>query len=386
MATWSEEALERLRTPRLQALAQEPGIWVVGGAVRDALLGLEPHELDLVVEGDAVAVARRLGGRVTVHERFGTATVEGMDLATARGEDYERPGALPTVWPASIEEDLRRRDFTVNALAVRLADGEGAAAPGALEDLEARCLRVLHPASFVDDPTRLLRLARYAGRLDFEVEDETGALARDAIAQGALTTVTGSRLGAELRLLAAEPQPQALEALAERGLGTALLGPGFEVDAGLVRRAAAATPAGARDDLAALGAALLGVDDVRGRLDDLAFPGEEREILTAAAAARPLAAALEAAGSPSEVAAAARRIPAEALAVAAALGPAETVRRWLEEWRHVRLRITGDDLRAAGLSGPAVGAGLRAALDAALDGRAPTRDAELAAALGTVES
>jgi tRNA nucleotidyltransferase (CCA-adding enzyme) len=366
VATWSEEVLERLRSPRLEALAAEPGVWIVGGAVRDALLGLEPHELDLVVEGDAVAVARRLGSPVTVHDRFGTATVDGTDLATARAEAYERPGALPTVRPATIEEDLRRRDFTVNAMAVRLADAAGLAVPHAHEDLEAGVLRVLHPLSFVDDPTRLLRLARYAGRLGFGVEPGTGALARAAIAAGALGTVTGSRLGAELRLLLAEPQPAALDALAERGLGEALLGPRFRVPA------------------SSLGEALLGAPDVRERLDALAFPAPEREALVRAAAADRLVADLRGA-SRSQIAERARHEPVEALDVAVALG-SEEARWWRDEGRHVRLRITGDDLLAAGLSGPAVGAGLAAALGAVLEGRAASREDELAAALDSLEA
>jgi tRNA nucleotidyltransferase (CCA-adding enzyme) len=382
--TWSEQALERLRSPRLDALASEPGVWVVGGAVRDALLGREPRELDLVVEGDAQALARRLGDRVTLHDRFGTATVDGMDLATARTETYAHPGALPDVRPATMEEDLARRDFTVNALAVRLADGVGLAAPGALEDLEAGVLRVLHSRSFEDDPTRLLRLARYAGRLGLAADPGTDRLARAAIDGGATGTVTPGRLGSELRLLAAEPQPAALVALADRGLGEAILGRGFAVDPALTSRVLAETPAGARADLAVLGAALLDAPGLRERLDELAFPAAERDVVLRAAAARALARDLAADPAPSAVGRRARREPPEALAVAAALG-APPAAWWLAEGRDVRLRITGDDLLAAGLSGPAVGAGLDAALAAVLDGRAATRDDELREALGRVK-
>ncbi|HVL95515.1 MAG TPA: hypothetical protein VM266_06600 [Solirubrobacteraceae bacterium] len=386
MATWGRTVLERLRSPELEALAAEPGVWVVGGAVRDALLGREPREIDLAVEGDAAALARRLGTAPVVHDRFGTATVAGMDVARIRTERYERPGALPAVAPAAtIDEDLGRRDFSVNAMAVRLADAAEAAWPGALEDLEARRLRVLHPRSFLDDPTRLLRLARYAARLGFDVEPETDRLAREAIASDAPATVSGSRLGAELRLLAREPQPAALGALAERGLGRALLGH-FDFDGERVTAALGALPEDGRAELAGLGAGLLGHPDPRPALDRLAFPAGERDVLAACAGAARLAAALEAARTPADVAAVARAAPPEALAVAAALGPAEPVRRWLAEWRHVRLRISGDDLVAAGLRGPAVGAGLRAALAAVLDGRAPSREDELRAALDTLGS
>src|SRR4051812_5960898 len=129
----------------LAAVAGEPGVYVVGGAVRDALRGQVPRELDLVVEGDAVAVAgraaERVGGQLTVHERFGTATVRtgdfAFDLAGARRERYERPGALPAVeLGATIEEDLARRDFSVNALALSLDTGKLTVWPGAREDLD----------------------------------------------------------------------------------------------------------------------------------------------------------------------------------------------------------------------------------------------------------
>ena len=173
------DLLERLdRPPAVAALDGEDSVYVVGGAVRDLLLDREPRELDFVVEGDALAVARRVGDRVVAHERFGTATVSvpgaTFDLASARRERYERPGALPEVeLGATLREDLERRDFTVNAIALHLADGELIWVPRAHEDLDARRLRVLHDRSFIDDPTRLLRLVRYAARLGFEPEERT---------------------------------------------------------------------------------------------------------------------------------------------------------------------------------------------------------------------
>src|SRR5690349_11426175 len=194
----------------LTAVAGEPGVHVVGGAVRDALRGQVPRELDLVVEGDAVSVARRaaerVGGRLTVHERFGAATVRtgdfAFDLAGARRETYERPGALPTVQlGATIAEDLARRDFTVNAIAVSLSTGDITEWPAAREDLDAGVLRVLHDRSFIDDPTRMLRLVRYAARLDFTADPLTEAL----IDPGLLDTVSGDRAGNELRLALNEP-------------------------------------------------------------------------------------------------------------------------------------------------------------------------------------
>ena len=232
--------------PALDALAGEPGVHVVGGAVRDALLGRVPHELDLLVEGDATAVARRVADRMDgvaiVHERFGTATVRAaghtFDLVSARTERYPRPGALPAVeLGASAEQDLARRDFSVNAIAVRVADGALLAWPGALEDLQAGVLRVLHDASFRDDPTRLLRGARYAARLGFTLAPDTDRSWEQAVRAGAPATVTGSRIGDELRLLAAEPQPAALAALQRHGLAGAVLHPAMAVDGESVTRA-----------------------------------------------------------------------------------------------------------------------------------------------------
>lgn len=382
-ASWSDGVLDRLAGPVLSAVADVPGVWVVGGAVRDALLGRTPREIDLVVEGDAGVVAQRLGTPTAVHERFGTYRVAGTDVAAARREVYARPGALPEVaLGATVADDLARRDFTVNALAVRVSDGCGEAWPGALQDLEARQLRVLHAHSFEDDPTRLLRLARYAARLEFGVEADTDALARAAVRDGSLRTVSGARIGAEVRLTLEEPLPRALLALDRHGLAQYAVHPAFTADADLIAAVLEAVPPGALAGLAALGACLLDADAVIPALDALAFPAAERAIIAAAADARALAARLRSAGSPSDVAAVAARQPAEALAVAAALGAGEAVGRWLRQWRHVRLAITGEDLLAAGLRGPAIGAALRAAHAAALDGKAVDREAQLGVALG----
>jgi tRNA nucleotidyltransferase (CCA-adding enzyme) len=383
--------LEPLRdSPVLAALEGEPDVHVVGGAVRDLLLGSIPGELDLVVEGDAVAVARRaaarLDGDVVVHERFGTATVRApgvaFDLSGARAESYARPGGLPDVrLGVPLADDLARRDFTVNAIAARIQDGELTAYPGALGDLAARALRVLHDGSFRDDPTRLLRLARYAARLGFAVEERTAALAAEAVRDGATATPSGERMGAELRLLAREPQPAAMEALARFDLGKALL-PGLRVDPALIARALALRPEDARADRLALGSAL--APGVAERLRALAFPAGDVAVLSACAERERARAALAAAGlAPSDVRRVLGRVsPEVAVLIAAEDGPAaEPAQRWLAEWRHLRPAINGHDLLAAGLRGEAVGRALEAATDALLDGRAPDRAAQLAAAL-----
>jgi len=364
-------------------------VWLVGGAVRDLLLGREPaRDLDLVVEGDARPVAERLaaalGGTATFHDRFLTARVRApdhaYDLATARRERYPRPGALPEVEPASLDADLRRRDFTVNAIASTF-EGETRAPEGGRKDLEHGRLRVFHDASFTDDPTRLLRLVRYAARLDFAVDAETSVLARRAVAAGAVDTVTGSRIGAELRLLLDEPAAGAALGLADQ-LG--VLG-------------ALRPPLRFRPELAARARALLGVptvllatvaldadsDALRAALDDWRFPAGERDrVVTAVRDAPALAERLQSAPRASEIAAAVQRTSREAVALAGALGADEPARRWLHDLRHVRLDLTGDDLIAAGVPpGPDIGRGLRAALAAKLDGKATTREGELRVAL-----
>jgi tRNA nucleotidyltransferase (CCA-adding enzyme) len=327
-----------------------------------------------VVEGDAIALARRLGGRVIAHERFGTATVElpdgtTFDVTSARRERYARPGLLPEVeLGATLREDLERRDFTVNAIAVHLADRELIALPGATEDLEARRLRVLHDRSFFDDPTRLLRLIRYAVRLGFEPDPHTDRLAAEAIAGGLLYTVSGSRLGAELRLLLKEPQPEALLALERHDLGRALLGNAFAPDERVV-----ATAHELGGGLAALAAALTGPVD----LDRLAFPAHDRDVVNRAATAEPLPDSDDV-----ELWRRLRREPPEYVAVAGARGDAAAARRWLDAVRHRRLAIDGHDLVAAGLEGPAVGEALDRATEAMLAGQAESREAQLAAALG----
>ena len=174
-----------------------------------------------------------------------------VDVAIARAERYPSPGALPEVWPAPMEDDLARRDFTVNAIAVDLVDGTMRAAPHALEDLRDGVLRVLHDRSFLDDPTRLWRLARYRARLGFAIEDHTRELAREAMKAGALDTVSGTRIGNELRLALGEPDPVAtLQAVAELGLA-----PWLDPDRARIERALEILPEDGDGALTVLAAA-----------------------------------------------------------------------------------------------------------------------------------
>jgi tRNA nucleotidyltransferase (CCA-adding enzyme) len=200
--------------------------YVVGGGVRDGLLGRPHLDLDVVVEGEIEPLVAALGGDAVEHERFGTAVVEvgdaEVDVARARAESYPQPGALPEVRPATIAEDLGRRDFSINAMAHPLSGGEELLDPhGGLEDLRAGRVRVLHAGSFVDDPTRALRAARYVARFGFELEDETAALLRGAD----LGTVSEERVTSELARIAREERPSAALALIA-DWGVLDLGPG----------------------------------------------------------------------------------------------------------------------------------------------------------------
>lgn len=396
----AETVLERLAglpagARLLAALEDVPRVHLVGGAVRDLLLGgPPPRDLDLLAEDDGVAVARALagplGGRVVVHGRFGTASLEGaaINVATARAESYPQPGALPEVRPGSLDEDMARRDFTVNAIAVGVSrERRGAvhADPRALDDLDARLLRVLHDASFVDDPTRLVRLARYAGRLGFEVEESTLALARAAFAAGAPDTAGRARMGSELMLLLRERDPVAALSVLRSLAADARLDPGLEVDEGLLERARALLPG---DPLVLLAALLLGVprEAVREWLGD-AHVAEAPVVLDALDAPEGLAKAMSEAESASALWRLLRRRTPQAAALAGALGAEDAARSWLDELRHVRLAIGGDDLLAAGIpEGPEIGARLDAALAQKLDSGLSSREEELAAALAATQS
>jgi tRNA nucleotidyltransferase (CCA-adding enzyme) len=354
------EALDRVH-PELAAVrdaATEP-VYLVGGAVRDLLLGRGRADIDLVVEGDAAELAARLGADVVSHERFATAKVgldgHEVDIAAARSETYPHPGALPVVEPAGgIEADLARRDFTINAMAIPLGDEPRLIDPhGGRADLGAGLIRVLHPGSFRDDPTRALRAARYAARFGFGLESETAALMREAD----LSTVSADRREAELLSLAGEEEaPRGFALLAEWGL-VELRDGGAELTARVVDLLASEP----WRDVAPRDRALL-----RAALGPVG--GEP-----ALAEARP--------ERPSEaVKLAAGRDPVE-LVLARVLG-AEWLDRYLGEWRGVSLEIDGEDLIAAGVpQGPAIGRGLREALRRKLDGELSGREEELAMAI-----
>jgi tRNA nucleotidyltransferase (CCA-adding enzyme) len=397
--------LDRVREqPGGEALlgAAYEGVHLVGGAVRDLLRDERPRELDVLVEGPIEPLLHALGGEVLAHDRFETASVSlgdaRIDVARARRERYPEPGALPEVEPASLVEDLLRRDFTVNAIAVRLdatREREVHASPGALEDLRAGRLRVLHDSSFIDDPTRLLRLARYAARLEFEIEPHTAELASRAVASRALDTVSGARIGAELRLALGEADAVvALATMDDLGLFFALH-PRLRLDREALERGLALLPRDGRPDLLAMAAltlplALRASDNPRAEivalLDRLEFSAPDRDRIAASATAVPrLVDELPGAERASALRTVALGVPVEGIALAGGVSkPAtEPARRWLTELRNVHLEITGDDLLAVGVpEGPEIGLRLEAVLKLLLDGELPDeRAAQLQAAL-----
>jgi tRNA nucleotidyltransferase (CCA-adding enzyme) len=193
------------------------GVYLVGGTVRDILLGELSFDVDIAVEGDAIAfayaLARTLGGRATPHHKFGTSIVsygdgERVDVVTTRTEFYDAPGALPTVERAGLREDLFRRDFTINAMAASLAAsdlGRLVDPFGGRADLEARVLRVLHNLSFIDDPTRIFRGIRYEARYGFRFDEHSARLVRACIEMGLVGDLSSARLRDELVALLEDP-------------------------------------------------------------------------------------------------------------------------------------------------------------------------------------
>ncbi len=227
------EQLAVLRHVRRRALSGPLAIYLVGGPVRDVLLGRPVADLDFVVEGDAPQLARelaaQLGGEVIVHDRFGTASVvmpgTRVDVVTARRENYKQPAALPDVTAGSIADDLRRRDFSINALALPLADSRPQVLDlhSGIEDMGRGLIRTLHPNSFIDDPTRIFRAVRYEQRLGFHIEDETLGRLQSAVAQGHIASPTPDRVRHELERIIQEDQPvPPLQRLASLGVLAAI--------------------------------------------------------------------------------------------------------------------------------------------------------------------
>lgn len=395
--------------------------YLVGGTVRDLLLGLTSGDLDLVVEGDAGALARTLGealaAPVTLHAGFGTASLAlpwrtwdevgdpaarlppgasglHLDLAATRTEIYPYPGALPTVTTGcDLAADLRRRDFTTNAMAITLLAGEAGRLIdpyGGADDLASGRLEVLHPASFDDDPTRLVRGVRLAGRLGLRFAPATEALVHEAVRHGRLGLISGDRRRHELELLLDEPQPALAWALAlarAHGLLTQLH-PALRWDAWLAERLRRSVDWAAGLPRARLRLALCAyrwpLATVEGFIALLRPDSAMQSVLEALPVWRAeRLPQLRQAERGAAVAAALDGLPTLALAAARLAEDDDDLTHkidwYVRELRARRPRLGGDALRQLGLPpGPRYRPILQALRDAVLDGQLPDEAAEWA--------
>ena len=364
-------------------------LWLVGGMVRDLMLGHPTLDIDIVAEGDAPRLAqdlaRALGGKAVSHPRFGTAKLvargQSLDIATARTERYQRPGALPIVQPSDIASDLHRRDFTINAIAASLAP----ATFGAIRDpchgrasLDAGLISILHQRSFLDDPTRMLRAVRYQARFGFQLDADTQQLLAQSTPQ--LASVSATRRRHELWRIFQEATPERALALGHEAGLLAGVHPALTWDEWLAQRFSAARAAG--DGFPEIYLALIAF-----RLTPPAADALAQELSLPAAAARAvrestgIAAMLPALAQPglrpSQVHAMLVRFAAPALS-ACRLATDDVILRarltlFLDTLRHIRPALDGAALRLLGIpQGPAIGQALAALLQARLDGNATT--------------
>lgn len=398
--------LRLVRTIAREANRMGYSLYFVGGFVRDLLLGYPLKDLDLVVEGDAIALAKRLaqkyGGRVVSHRRFGTAKwilregegpcdplimAEGLpphiDLVTARTEFYEQPSALPTVEQSNIKLDLHRRDFTINTLAIALDEdryGQLLDFYGGLRDLQEGLIRVLHNLSFVEDPTRILRAVRFEQRLGFRLEPRTHELLLESLEL--LNRVSGERLRHELELILAEPRAdRMLRRLEELGVWRHI-DPALSFDENAAERLHRVRQAGETSLVAALAAWLWSLrwPEAQRILDRLAVRGKQAKQLREVFALRDRLVEIgdpnKQVGEVVEIVEACAQSPS-AVRVAALLAEnplaRERLERYVAEWRHVRPAVHGDLLRQLGVPpGPVYKEILRAVRRALLNGEVQT--------------
>jgi len=373
--------------------------YAVGGMVRDLLLGRTIVDVDLATEGDAILALRRAvpETKLTAHTRFRTATTRvgdiEIDVVTARSEIYVRPGSLPHVAPSTIDHDLRRRDFSMNAIALRLDDDAILLDPcNGVDDINARLVRVLHPRSFDDDPTRMFRAVRYAERLGFSVESQTESLLTAALPSA--RTVSPARLRREIELMLLESDAgDVLEAADKRGLLRAIhprLKWDDEKTSGLAQggpQRIARLPFGF-----ALLASRVSREEAAAVIDRLRLTRDEAAAVTATATMRDLGRTLRRPDAkPSGIVLLLEKFPAPAIAAYAATADDTIARqlalRYLEEWRHVKPLLRGDALAGMGVpTGPLIKRGLQLIRAARLDGWANDKGDERALALRFAKS
>ena len=385
--------------------------FLVGGSVRDLILGTDQVDLDVVIEGDGMDVAqdlaRGLGGNLTRHHAFQTAVVttangSRIDVTTARREEYKRPGQLPQIVPGDLESDLARRDFTINTMAISLSESDFGAFidphDGRL-DLEAGCIRAMHPRSFADDPTRVLRALRFSLRYGYRIEDKSEEWMNEAITGGYLDTVSGERVCKELRLMFAESPTQGPCRLEVAGVLPAVH-PGLrfhrEVLKGLQdlvewwqeAKGGATLAAKPEGWLMVLGCCAMGLSSQErwNLARQLRLSREERALLIDSGVpwCQATSLLLGASSQPpnSMVERALREIDRGALLVGAAIAgvdsaEAEMVRIYLDQLHDVAAELDGLELKKLGVpQGPLVGEILERLRTAKLDGKAPNASIE----------
>ena len=385
---------------RIGEAAADAGVelWLVGGPVRDALLGRTVHDLDVTSEMPAAELgailAARLDGAIRARSQFGTVKLRlgkrTIDLATTRTERYAKPGALPSVSPGDIRIDLARRDFSINAMALslhpqrfsELLDTQGGAA-----DVASRTLRALHERSFQDDATRLLRAVRYLARLAFQPEPETQRwLTRDL---PYLDTISPVRLRREIELLLTEADaPNAVAVAIETGVLPAI---DRSLGAQSVREAVLRAGERKLHGLALLGALVyaLPADRVAAFQTRIRPTGEQKQIISAVARLREARSSLRTASLPSEVDRIAAGLPQDAIRAVAATDDDAEVRRNLDRYAVAakqRTPLDGHELIALGIEpGPAVGEMARALRRAVMDGEATSREEAQAYVVGRLK-
>jgi tRNA nucleotidyltransferase (CCA-adding enzyme) len=406
--------LDALGILRRASQSQGIPVYLVGGAVRDILLDRPLNDLDLAVEGDVPTVARMAGalaaeidGHLVMHHRFGTASVTAggarIDLATARRESYAKPGALPQVTPAPIKEDLARRDFSINALALSLIEDHPLVMDlsGGLEDLRLGLVRVLHPQSFVDDPTRIFRAVRYEQRLSFHIEEETLDRLSAALTDGRIAGLSADRIRHELRRIFQEARPQ-LSLERAFGLGVLagvhpalldlepvgrLTGVEVEIETEIETQIEADGVSGGQElvELVWLAALAYPLDKNQGQglVQCLNMPADWQRTVSGTIELRGLEVRLQREGlSGSGLFHLLEGFPEEALrAVSMVSGSAKVKQRlneYLDHLRHVTGEFDGGDLQAMGVpQGPEIGEILARLRDASLDGTVSTKAGQL---------
>jgi len=367
-------------------------VYLVGGVVRDLLLGYPNFDLDLVVEGDAVKLAQQVPetgqAKLLAHKRFGTAKLRyddfTLDMATARKETYARPGALPAVTPGTLMDDLIRRDFSINAMAMSLAAdnyGELIDPYQGKGDLERRLIRVLHSKSFTDDATRILRGVRYEQRFGFEFEAQTADLLERDIPM--LNTISGDRIRHELELILKEKQPElAIKRLGELGV-LATINPSLKGDGWIAEEFDRARRLKKPTQLSSLYFCLLiysfTENDIEQLLVRLNIPAKLSRAMRDTLRLKTRPPLLDKPSlKPSEIYHLLTEYEPLAVQVNAIATESPTVRRslqlYLTKLRYVRTALNGEDLKKLGISpGPEMGRVLRILHKAKLDGEVRTR-------------